>query len=293
MNSVMPVIFGEVLFDQFPDGTKHLGGAAFNVAWHLQAFDDQPLLLSSIGDDDNGQEIVHAMQRWGMEVQGLQRNTQCATGQVNVSFSEGGEPAYVIATNSAYDNIGVEALPDLSQATLLYHGTLALRSQVSRCTLDQLLSRQALPLFLDVNLRAPWYQIEDVRGWLQRARWVKLNQHELLELAPAGDNLQQRIEALQQQSGIELLVVTLGERGAIARHRDAQQWQVAPSASTTVVDTVGAGDAFTARLIHGVLHHEDIGEALIAAQAFASRIVALRGAVPLSKDFYSVADESA
>ncbi len=293
MNSVRLVIFGEVLFDQFPDGTKHLGGAPFNVAWHLQAFGDQPLLLSSIGNDENGQEIVRAMQQWGMEVAGLQCNAQCATGQVNVSFGGDGEPAYDIATDSAYDNIGVEALPDLAQATLLYHGTLALRSQVSRRTLDTLLSHQTLPLFLDVNLRAPWYQVADVRGWLQRARWVKLNQHELTELAPAGNDLQQRLEALQLQSDIELLVVTLGERGAIARRRDGQQWQVAPATSTTVVDTVGAGDAFTARLIHGVVHHEDIGEALVAAQAFASRIVALRGAVPLSKDFYSVADESA
>lgn len=286
MNRVMPVIFGEVLFDTFPDGVKHLGGAPFNVAWHLQAFGDQPLFLSSVGNDENGDEVIHAMQQWGMSVAGVQRTAQFATGQVNVSFTAG-EPAYDIAVNSAYDNITAEAVPDVSHAPLLYHGTLALRNQLSCNSLDQLLARHALPLFIDVNLRAPWYQKSEVREWLQRAYWAKLNEHELAELAPSGDTLQQQLEALQQQSEIELVVVTCGERGAIARRRDGQQWQVEPAAAITVVDTVGAGDAFTARLIHGLLHQEETGATLVAAQAFASRIVALRGAVPLSKDFYS------
>lgn len=285
MSRVMPVIFGEVLFDIFPGGVKHLGGAPFNVAWHLQAFGDQPLFISSVGADEKGDEILRAMQQWGMNVAGVQRSQQFATGCVNVSFNDG-EPAYDIAINSAYDNIAPEHLPDLSQATLLYHGSLALRNEVSRNTLDRLLARQPLPLFLDVNLRTPWYQKEDVRAWLQRARWVKLNQHELVELAPAGSHFQQQLEALQQQFDIELLVVTLGERGAIARNRDGRQWQVTPAASTTVVDTVGAGDAFTARLIHGLLHQEETGATLQAAQAFAGRIVAMSGAVPTTRDFY-------
>ncbi len=287
MSSVGPIIFGEVLFDTFPDGVKHLGGAPFNVAWHLQAFGDQPLFLSSVGNDENGDEIIRAMQQWGMSVADVQRTSEYSTGQVDVSFNDG-EPAYDIATNRAYDNIATEQLPELVASKLLYHGTLALRNKESRNTLDRLLARQPIPVFLDVNLRAPWYQKTDVCEWLQRAYWVKLNQHELAELAPAGDTLQQQLEALQQQSDIELVVVTRGEQGAIARRRDGQQWQVQPAASISVVDTVGAGDAFTARLIHGLLHKEEVDAALLAAQAFASRIVAMRGAVPLAKDFYKL-----
>ena len=220
-----------------------------------------------------------------MSVAGLQRSAQFATGRVNVSFN-GGEPSYDIAIDSAYDNIATNVLPDLSNATLLYHGTLALRNGVSRNTFDELLTRYSLPLFVDVNLRAPWYQLDDVRGWLRRARWVKLNQHELAELSLSGGDLQHQLVALQQQNEIELVVVTCGDQGAIARRYDGEEWQVKPSTSTRVVDTVGAGDAFSARLIHGLLREEPVDVALDAAQQFASCIVAMRGAVPLTKDFY-------
>lgn len=285
MSAIIPVIFGEVLYDCFPDGAKHLGGAPFNVAWHLQAFGDEPLFISSVGYDENGREIIESMRQWGMNGEGVQISPYFATGQVNVSFNDG-EPSYEIAHDRAYDYIYNEGLPDFSDAALLYHGTLALRQEASRQTLDKVLSQYELPVFLDVNLREPWWQKQQVSEWLQRARWVKLNQHELAELAPAGSDPQQRMEALQQQSDIELLVVTQGEQGVVARHQTGESWQVEPAAATEVVDTVGAGDAFSARLIHGLLHNEEIDVMLGAAQEFASRIVGLRGAVPASMDFY-------
>lgn len=285
MSATIPVIFGEVLFDAFPDGVKHLGGAPFNVAWHLQAFGDEPLFVSAVGLDDNGREIVAAMEAWGMSAEGVQISPHLATGRVNVRFKDG-EPDYEIASDSAYDYIYSEGVPDLSAAALLYHGTLALRQEVNCRTLERMLIQHDLPLFLDVNLRAPWWRRGSVQEWLQRARWVKLNRHELAELAPSGDDLQQQMVSLQQRSGMELLVVTLGERGAIARGRKGRQWLVEPAAAADVVDTVGAGDAFSARLIHGLLHNEDIEGMLGAAQAFAGRIVGLRGAIPVSFEFY-------
>ncbi len=85
----IPVIFGEVLFDRFPDGNSVLGGAPFNVAWHLQAFGARPLLISSVGDDELGAEIRQTMQDWGMDDSGLQTDAAHPTGTVEVSFNAG------------------------------------------------------------------------------------------------------------------------------------------------------------------------------------------------------------
>ena len=129
MNSKCLCIFGEVLFDHFPAGERVLGGAPFNVAWHLQAFAQSPVFISRIGDDAEGQTIRDAMQQWGMTTDALQLDTGLPTGRVNVSIHNN-EPTYDIVENCAYDAI-VPISEDI-QCRLLYHGSLALRETVSR-----------------------------------------------------------------------------------------------------------------------------------------------------------------
>ena len=92
------IIFGEVLFDCFPDGQKILGGAPFNVAWHLQAFKASPLFISRVGNDVEGDQIFRSMRQWGMITDGLQRDPEHPTGQVTVNFVDG-EPEYDIVAN--------------------------------------------------------------------------------------------------------------------------------------------------------------------------------------------------
>lgn len=281
-----PVIFGEVLFDCFPDGQAVLGGAPFNVAWHLQALGDAPCFISRVGDDAHAVKIKQAMEKWGMDIRGLQPDDSHPTGQVSVAI-EGGEPHYDIKADVAYDFIEAAALPVFDRPGLLYHGTLALRNPASRHALDELLQRGDFSVFLDVNLRPPWWNSNMVSECLQRARWAKLNEHELALVSDGqGKSADAQAHGLREQYGLELLLVTHGSKGAAAYAAEGAVARVTPAAATRVVDTVGAGDAFTAVLLHGLLNDWPLQQTLDAAQGFASAVVGIRGAVPVNAQFY-------
>ena len=282
-----PVLFGEVLFDHFPDGSAVLGGAPFNVAWHLHAFGARPLLISRVGNDALGRRIRDTMQSWGMDAAGLQLDSAHPTGTVEVSI-EHDEPHYDIVEHRAWDYIDADSLPPLDDAALLYHGSLALRNPVSRQALDRLRASLDVPVFVDINLRPPWWEREQVDHHLDGARWVKLNEDELDALAPAGDDLVQRATALQQAHQLELLITTRGGAGALAHDREGRVHQAGPPATDRLIDTVGAGDAFAAVTILGLLHDWAIEQTLQRAQTFASAIVGIRGATPAHGDFYTV-----
>ncbi len=207
-----PVVFGEVLFDRFPDGAVVLGGAPFNVSWHLQAFGQEPLFVSRVGDDPLGRQIRERMLHWGMDCAGLQLDSVHPTGTVEVRIVDD-EPSYEIVANRAYDHITAGYLPPLPGAGLLYHGSLALRGADSRTALERLRLDSALPVFVDVNLRPPWWDPDDTLALLERARWAKLNEDELGLLGAVGRDLERRAEHLQAKCGLELLVVTRGAKG--------------------------------------------------------------------------------
>lgn len=280
-------IFGEVLFDCFPGGEQKLGGAPFNVAWHLQALGDAPAFISRIGEDELGKLIEADMQEWGMDDALLQHDPDHPTGRVNITISQG-EPSYDIALGSAWDFIDSPPLAALPTRGLFYHGSLAARSETSSDTLQKLTENPDYDIFVDVNLREPWWQKETLCRWLEQARWVKLNQHELAELGFRSADLHQDITRMHTHFHLDQLIVTCGDEGAIVRDNDGEIHLVKPSASTEVVDTVGAGDAFTAMYIHGLLHDWDIDTALHRAQTFASRVVAQRGAIGKDKNIYDI-----
>ena len=200
--TALPLIFGEVLFDHFPDDETVLGGAPFNVAWHLQAFGAKPMMITRIGDDPQGQRIVDAMHAWGMDDAGVQHDATRHTGRVDVDLSQG-EPRYDIRTDAAFDAIAAEELPPLGAASLLYHGTLALRDDTCRTALDTLKQFSGAPVFLDVNLRSPWWNKAQVLELVSRARWVKLNAEELDLLAGPDGDVATRARALDRRLGPE------------------------------------------------------------------------------------------
>jgi len=279
-------IFGEVLFDCFPTGEEVLGGAPFNVAWHLQALGNSPCFISSVGEDKLGQKILSAMDEWGMATSRVQRDPEHPTGQVKITIIEG-EPHYTISPDCAYDFIDVKAISDLNASGILYHGSLGLRNAVSRQAFMQLmLKNPQLSVFLDVNLRAPWWQKDEVYSWMKRARWVKLNQDELRLLGFSDPDIRQAMTDLQAQFQIEQLIVTRGELGALLGTNDGVFHTIKPTVVNNVVDTVGAGDAFTAIFIHGLLASWAVEDTLDIAQRFASKIIMLRGATPADMGFY-------
>lgn len=285
MKKACPVVFGEVLFDCFPDDQVVLGGAPFNVAWHLQAFGAAPLMISRVGNDSLGRNIRQAMEDWSMALRGLQLDSQHPTGTVDVSF-DAGEPSYDIVDQRAYDFIGATLLPSLPASGVLYHGSLALRNPVSRSALETLCRDSDLAVFIDVNLRAPWWQREAVLAMLQRARWAKLNVDELACLCPEESDLEARARYLLARYELEWLVVTLGGAGARVFMATADTLSIAPVQSTPVADTVGAGDAFTSVLLLGLLRDWPMQQTLQRAQSFASAIVGVRGATVSDAGFY-------
>lgn len=278
-------IFGEVLFDHFPDGSCILGGAPFNVAWHLQAFARQPCFISRIGQDAMGDTIQTAMQDWSMDLSGLQRDKEHPTGTVQVSIEQG-EPSYAIVPEQAYDFISADELPSISHDGLLYHGSLALRHEVSRQALVVLKKQHRGKLFMDVNLREPWWNKQDVLTWVDDADWVKLNHHELQALQSDSVDLTTDMAQFLTAHQLDGLVVTRGKDGAFVLNAAGDVAAITPTQSLQVVDTVGAGDAFASVLMLGIHLGWPLQLTLERAQSFASAIVGRRGATVQDIRFY-------
>lgn len=283
-----PLVFGEVLYDKFPDGSAVLGGAPFNVAWHLQGFGLAPLFISRVGDDALGERILAAMSEWGMDTRGMQRDALHPTGRVLVSF-EDREPRYEIVAEQAYDFIAAAAgVLGGKSGALLYHGSLIARHATSRAALD-MLRAEALPLFMDVNLRDPWWQRSWVDDALRRARWAKLNEHELRILSgqegAADYDIKAQAALLRQAFGLDRLVVTRGEAGALLLSEVAVV-ETMSGDNGEVVDTVGAGDAFSAVTIMGLLRDWPLEILAQRAVDFAGAVCRTRGATTRDQDLY-------
>jgi len=279
-------IFGEVLFDSFPDGQEVLGGAPFNVAWHAQAFGLAPHFISRVGNDTAGDQVIAAMHNWGMSLDGIQQDSEHPTGRVNVSITADNEPAYDIVSDSAWDFIDSAALPPALDCSLLYHGTLALRNPVSRAAAAALRQQVGGSAFVDINLRAPWWDTDTVTGQLAGVRGIKLNSDELAVLAPGAATLQEAVQLIMTTFRPDLLIVTLGAAGAMAVTGEGKTVEVAPAAGQPVVDTVGAGDAFMSVVLLGMIRQWPMSQILQRAQFFASAIVGVRGATVRDAAFY-------
>ena len=286
------IIFGEVLFDCFPTGETVLGGAPFNVAWHCQAFGSRPRLISRVGDDAHGKTILAAMQTWGMNTAAIQTDPMHPTGRVAVTLVEN-EPQYDIVPECAYDFIDADKIESAGTGGILYHGTLGLRHGASRAAFERLTQNPELSIFLDVNLRSPWWRQAEVCHWLKQARWVKLNQDELCQLGFFAGNVRDALAAMLEQFQLEQVILTRGEQGATVMTADGECRSIAPEQAPVVVDTVGAGDAFSAVYVHGLSSGWSISRTLAAAQRFASQVVGMRGGTTTDPTFYQAFSDNA
>ncbi len=284
-------VFGEVLADVFPDQSV-LGGAPFNVARHLQAFGMQAVMISRIGLDPIGDSLMDEMLRLEMETSGMQFDPHYPTGQVRVHIEANGH-RFEILPDQAYDHINMaithETLLSV-RPTLAYFGTLALRSMESRLAAEQFLQDSHCQRFLDINLRAPWYTKEVLTFSLTQADIVKMNDEEL-QTVSAIFNLkgtpQQQAISLKQQFNLTQLLVTCGASGSwlLDQHQQlvlAEPMQPPPN----IVDTVGAGDAYCAVFMLGLVNEWDAQTTLQRATAFAAAMCSIRGAA-VSGDFYT------
>jgi fructokinase len=294
------LIFGEALVDEFPTG-QVLGGAPFNVARHLAAFMLAPLMVTRIGDDRNGAAVRAEFERFVMPETGLQVDAMEETGRVVVERLGQGH-RFNILPRQAYDFIDPDqAIAAVSGGTFdtVYFGTLAQRGERSRLALAALLGATPAKRFLDLNLRTGQANEAIVTKSLTAADIVKLNEEELqtlfqwyFQIAPneralATDEVHAACRALMDRFSLEALIVTLGHRGSVyfgadgslIAHRDNP---VPPF----VIDTVGAGDAFSAIFLLGRARGWPLDLTLARANEFAGAICAVTGAVPQDMNFY-------
>jgi fructokinase len=296
------VVFGEALVDEFPT-EQVVGGAPFNVARHLAAFMAPALMITRIGRDRNGQAVRAEFERFAMRDAGLQVDPMEETGRVVVERNSNGHRFHILP-RQAYDFIDADAaVAALAgfDAGIVYFGTLAQREPGSRVALDAVLG--ALPAtakrYLDLNLRAGQYQESTVMRSLEAADIVKVNEEELQALfqwvfqigreSPplATEELHAACRALVQRFALDTLIVTLGHRGSVVFCADgtllANRDNPAPP---FVIDTVGAGDAFSAIFLLGRARGWPLALTLARANEFAGAICAVAGAVPRDLNFY-------
>lgn len=285
-----PLIYGEVLFDAFPDGQEVMGGAPFNVAWHLQGFGAEPLFISRVGCDQPGETVLESMRDWGMDTAGVQVDSDYPTGRVQIALHDGGH-SFDILPDRAYDRIDAHTALDTAGSTtsaLLYCGSLITRSPTSRASLADLRTTIDAPLFVDINLRAPWWEPATVEALMRAARWLKLNDDELSALRGATGS-EQAAEAqavrLREDCALDWVILTRGAAGASYIGQEIHRGQ--PPPIVRLVDTIGAGDAFSAVTILGLLRGWDMQLTLTRALSFAARICEQRGATQADSALYA------
>lgn len=284
------VVFGEVLFDVFSDGSIVLGGAPFNVACHLKGLGAEPLMVSRVGTDELGDRVLSEMEKRGLESAGIQRDEKHPTGKVEVSIDENNEPYYVIKPKAAWDFIQVDPYVEkvLEKLPLFYHGTLAARSKVSKDTLGQYLKKDCR-VFCDLNLRPPWWSIEKVHELLRKTDFLKLNQAELQKIGPNKKNIYPEDLAREMilKDKFRQIIVTRGAEGAFCVNKKGEVKKRKAPEMESFEDSVGAGDAFSAVMIIANIKELDTDKALQLAVDFAARICSIKGAIPAGNQVYT------
>ncbi len=272
---------GEVLWDSMPAGL-FLGGAPHNVAAHLHRLGQPVTLVSRVGDDVLGREALRRLKATGLGTDFVQVDPVLPTGFVKVEVDADGIPDYEIVQPVAWDELALdEVLRDgAAGARAVVFGSLAQRQEASRRTVQALCTSGAFAVF-DVNLRPPFVSPEIVRASLHAADCVKLNEDELhamsrwfgLPSVPRG-----AMAALAEAFGCRLVCVTRGERGAALWHEGS--WLEHEGYPVAVRDTVGAGDAFLAALLAGVLEGCSDEVALDLACHLGAFVATKSGATP-------------
>ena len=281
---------GELLWDLFPQG-KQLGGAPANFAYISSLLGDHGVVASRIGTDPLAEEARRRFQHFRLPTDFLQADSAHPTGTVTVRLDHAGQPQYEITEGVAWDFLEMTAewRALARQSSAISFGSLAQRSKESRRTIGEFLAAapvSAVRIF-DVNLRQAFYDPEIVAESARRANIIKLNHEELpkvMELldAPNSSPLERDTKAqahwLLQATGTQLICVTRGAGGSLLVSLDEADEH--PGFSIRIKDTVGAGDAFAAALVHHYLRGAPLSAMNDAANRMGAWVASCTGAMP-------------
>ncbi|HVU26630.1 MAG TPA: carbohydrate kinase [Verrucomicrobiae bacterium] len=275
---------GEVLWDLFPSGPQ-LGGAPANFAYHARAFGARASVVTRVGNDRFGCAIFERFEQLGIVADTVQVDQDAPTGTATVSLSGNGIPHFAIHEQVAWDRLTVAstALNAVREADAICFGTLAQRSEFSRTSIQKLVAAapaETLRVF-DVNLRQNYFSRGVIESSLHLANVLKLNDGELPVLANLFNltgSIRHQIEQLAQKFNLRLVALTRGPAGSLL-FQDGQ-WSDCPSVPIKIVDTVGAGDAFTAAMVLGLLQKANLDEVNALADEVARYVCSCIGATP-------------
>ena len=280
---------GELLWDLFPHG-KQLGGAPANFAYITALLGDSGIVASRVGDDRLGQEALWHLKSCGLDINRIQRDLAHPTGTVKVAVDSLGQPEYRIAENVAWDfmEFSEDWISLARSAHAVCFGSLAQRNPVSRAAIRAFLS--ALPSFaigiFDVNLRQSYFSPEILRDSARHAKVLKLNHEEFprfLDLlqCPLKNSERSDVGAarwLCRELGIRIVCITRGGAGSMLVTPESHHEH--PGYSVKIADTVGAGDAFTAALVHHALRGSSLAAMNAAANRMGAWVASQEGATP-------------
>jgi fructokinase len=275
------VCFGEVLWDILPTGPLP-GGAPMNVAYHLKKLGANPALITQIGLDKYGEDLVNMLSKSKVTTEFFYIDYEHPTGLVYANVNDHHEVIYDIVYPSAWDFIELkdEMIALVKNAQYFVYGSLTSRSKVSRDTLNQLLE-VAETKVLDINLRPPHFHRSDVENLLSKADILKMNIAELELITGWFSNFQtteDRIKLMQDEFKIDTLVVTMGGDGALVNHKGTVHRH--EGFKVEVADTIGSGDSFLAGFLHQLLNGSSIEDALAFASGIGAFIATQKGACP-------------
>jgi len=283
---------GEVLWDLLLTGPQ-LGGAPANFAYHAHALGAQAQVITRVGNDDHGREIIRRFHAMGLPETGVQVDETAPTGTAKVELSGDGLAHFTIQENVAWDFIAAtdEAVAVARRAHAICFGSLAQRCEPSRRTIQHLVAAtppDALRVF-DINMRQRFYSRDVIEHSLQLANVLKLNDDELPRLADMfglTGSTEDQIGQLAHTFGLQLVALTRGPNGSLLYQKDNDnnnnevRWSDCHSRPVKVVDTVGAGDSFTAAMVLGLLRKMDLDEINSIANEVARYVCSQPGATP-------------
>ncbi len=289
----MVLVIGEILFDIFPD-YKRLGGAPFNFAYHLLNLGLNTRFITRIGNDEEGKNILQQLKKFQFITDDIQIDDIHSTGKVLIELDNKGIPEFTIVPDVAYDYIELNNSVEsalVNETKLIYFGTLIQRNEHGFRNINKILLKKNknTKCLYDINLRPNCFNNKIIIESLKNSTILKLNDEELNVIkgiigSGKGDN--EFIETLMMEYSLDMVSLTRGDKGSDLFTQDGH-YDIKPTKVDSIVDTVGAGDAYTAILAIGYLNQWEPKRILETATAFAANICQTKGAIPIEKKFYN------
>ena len=277
--------FGEVLWDVYPD-KKFIGGAPLNFAAHLARHGEDVAMLTAVGQDELGAQAQEIVKGFGISADFIEKHPEYETGKCLVTLDENQVPSYNLLKDVAYDFINGEKIKR-DEFDILYFGTLALRGENNRRVVEDLIgSNSFAEIFVDVNIRPPFYSDETIIFALKNATILKISDEELpvilkaLEYEITEDSEKCAREISKQFKNLKLIIITKGGKGAFVFDCNSGSGFGCPAGKEKPLSTVGAGDSFSAAFLHKYLKGEELINCLLYATKIADFVVSRYEAVP-------------